>query len=256
MNNFELLFRMVQLLRRESAWVQEQTFHSLRKHTIEEVFELVDAIDHDDADAVRDEIGDLFFHCVFYSVVAESNSRWNAADALESVIQKLIRRHPHVDFEAMSVRKGVTSQHESELWELAKRTEKRESHASQTPTHRSVLAGLSRATPALPRAVAMSHKLEAAGFKLVDDVVADGMPTPVATALGALLDALSGVDASVSGKVMFGIANAMSRRGIDVDSALARANADVERRVVAIELAAGATPLTQLSTDQQRSLMQ
>jgi uncharacterized protein YabN with tetrapyrrole methylase and pyrophosphatase domain len=184
---------MVQLLRSESAWTREQTFRTLRKHTIEEVFELVDAIDHDDAAAVREEIGDLFFHCVFYSVVAEPH--WSAADALESVVQKLIRRHPHVDFAAKSVR-SLTADEEAQAWEAVKRSEK--ANTSGDTARRSVLAGLARSTPALPKAVAVCHKLTSAGFSIADELApVTPANAPVATALATLLDALRSDPSSV-----------------------------------------------------------
>ena len=190
---FARLLDMVQLLRSESAWTREQTFRTLRKHTIEEVFELVDAIDHDDAAAVREEIGDLFFHCVFYSVVAEPH--WSAADALESVVQKLIRRHPHVDFAAKSVR-SLTADEEAQAWEAVKRSEK--ANTSGDTAHRSVLAGLARSTPALPKAVAVCHKLTSAGFSIADELApVTPANAPVATALATLLDALRSDPSSV-----------------------------------------------------------
>jgi nucleoside triphosphate diphosphatase len=248
---FARLLEMVQLLRSESAWTREQTFRTLRKHTIEEVFELVDAIDHDDAAAVREEIGDLFFHCVFYSVVAEPH--WSAADALDSVVQKLIRRHPHVDFAAKSVR-SLTADEEAQAWEAVKRSEKANTSADTT-AHRSVLAGLARSTPALPKAVAVCHKLTSAGFSIADELAAvTPANAPVASALATLLDALRS-DPSAAGNVIWQIANEMSQAGVDVDSALAATNSEVERQVFAVEKGAGARSVSQLSKEEQRALL-
>lgn len=243
---FGQLMRMVLLLRETSPWVQQQTFGSLRKHTVEETFELVDAIDADRCDGVKEEIGDLFFHCVFYSVVARPH--WAAHDALQSVIAKLVRRHPHVDFATMTVHK-LTAQQESEAWERIKRTEK-----SDAPiAGRSALSGLARSTPALPRAVAMCHKLDAAGFKLVDVQQTDVAPA-VQSALAALLDALRACPAA-AGAAVFAITQAAAQLNVDVDSALAGVNARVERDYLRVDERANGTPLTELTRDEQLKLL-
>lgn len=246
---FGRLLRMVLLLRETSPWVQQQTFGSLRKHTVEETFELVDAIDADDSNSVREEIGDLLFHCVFYSVVARPH--WDAHDALQSVIGKLVRRHPHVDFQTMAVH-PLTAQQEAEAWERIKRAEKTRQGAPIAA--RSALAGLARSTPALPRAVAMCHKLDAAGFKLMDVQQNDVAPA-VQSALAALLDALRAEPAAV-GAAVFAITHAAaSQLNIDVDSALSGVNARVERDYLLVDAKANGTPLTELTRAEQLKLL-
>ena len=90
------LLEVMDTLREKCPWDREQTIHSLRNNTIEETFELVDAITADDMEGIKEELGDLFLHIVFYSKIGEEQGKFDLADVANGVCDKLIYRHPHV----------------------------------------------------------------------------------------------------------------------------------------------------------------
>ena len=94
--SFQRLLSIMDDLREKCPWDREQTIHSLRKLTIEETYELVDAIDSSDWDQIKGELGDLFLHLVFYSKIAAEKSHFDVSDVLNEISDKLIRRHPHI----------------------------------------------------------------------------------------------------------------------------------------------------------------
>ena len=94
--SIEDLLDVMSELRNKCPWDQKQTFDTLKKLTIEETYELVDAIDKKKYDDIKDELGDLLLHIVFYSKIASENKKFNFNDVLNSLIEKLIYRHPHV----------------------------------------------------------------------------------------------------------------------------------------------------------------
>src|SRR5512145_1536988 len=125
-------------------WDREQTIHTLRGFVLEETYEVLDAIDNDDHEALRGEIGDLLFEGVFLAQIESDEGRFRVEDALDSITGKLIRRHPHV----FGTTAGVdTPGKVVEQWEQIKAREQQE--AGRT---RALLRGLPRAMPSLLRA--------------------------------------------------------------------------------------------------------
>jgi ATP diphosphatase len=250
-NEFGHVLRMLRLLRAETPWAAQQTFASLRKHTVEEVFELADAIDANDAGAVIEEVGDLLYNCCFYAAVAQPQR--SMVDALRGVIGKLVRRHPNVDFDKMVVLHPLSADQEREDWEQIKRREKQ----LAANTRQSVLAGLAKSTPALHKSIALCNKLDSAGYKLLDAQTAP-LPAAVADALAALIGALrADGNAQFVGDAIFALThNGINVQNVNVDASLTRVNAAVEARFREVEARAGATPLTSLSREQQLELLQ
>ena len=93
---FERLLNIMDDLRAQCPWDRKQTFLSLRNLTIEEAYELADALLVEDLDEIKEEIGDLLLHMVFYAKIASEKGAWDIADALHAVCDKLVKRHPHI----------------------------------------------------------------------------------------------------------------------------------------------------------------
>ncbi len=95
-NSIEDLIQIMNDLRDKCPWDKKQTLYSLKSLTIEEVYELIEAIDKEDYNEIKEELGDLLLHVVFYSKIASEKNQFNFDDVVESLIKKLIYRHPHI----------------------------------------------------------------------------------------------------------------------------------------------------------------
>ena len=142
-------------LRAECPWDKKQTLDSLRHLTIEETYELCDAILDNDMEELKGEIGDLMLHLVFYSKIASEKKYFDIADVLEFVCEKLIRRHPHI----YSDTKAETEEAVKENWEKIKLQEKGEKGLEKT-----VLQGVPKSLPALVKAIRIQDKVKGIGF--------------------------------------------------------------------------------------------
>lgn len=141
---------IVKRLRKECPWDREQTNDSIKANTIEEAYEVVEAIDNKNYDELKKELGDLLLHVVFHSKIAEENNHFNIDDVIDSIQEKLIRRHPHVFGEV----KVTNSNEVKKNWEEIKLSEGRES----------VLDGVPFNLPALQRAHRLQEKAAKVGF--------------------------------------------------------------------------------------------
>ncbi|MDB2572441.1 nucleoside triphosphate pyrophosphohydrolase [Schleiferiaceae bacterium] len=148
---FGRLLDIMDTLRAECPWDKKQTLESLRHLTIEETYELADAIEEGDLNEIKKELGDLMLHMVFYSKIGSEKGAFDAGDVLNSVCDKLIHRHPHIygDVEA------TTEEEVKANWEAIKLKEK---------GTKSVLQGVPRGLPALVKAIRIGDKARGAGF--------------------------------------------------------------------------------------------
>ncbi len=147
---FDRLLCIMDDLREKCPWDKKQTMDSLRHLTIEETYELSDAILDGDQMEVKKEIGDLFLHLVFYSKIGSENHAFNVKDVLDSIAEKLISRHPHIYGDA----KADTEEEVKANWEALKLKEGNES----------VLSGVPGSLPALVKAMRIQEKARGAGF--------------------------------------------------------------------------------------------
>ena len=138
-------------LREKCPWDREQTIDSLKTLTLEESYELLDAINDKDYDEIKNELGDLLLHIVFYSKIASEKSKFNFNDVVETIIKKLIVRHPHV-FES---KKNISKQEVEKNWEKIKLKEGK----------KSILSGVPKTLPALIKSERIQDKVSKAGFK-------------------------------------------------------------------------------------------
>ena len=152
-NQFEELVNIVSRLRAPDGcpWDREQTNHTLIPYFIEEVYEVIESVDDDDWDLVKEELGDILLHIVFQASIAEDEKFFKIIDSLNNINKKLINRHPHVFGDA----KAEAAFHAKQNWEAAKHKEKgRESR----------LDGVPNSLPSLIRAQRLQQKASYAGF--------------------------------------------------------------------------------------------
>ena len=231
-------------------WDREQTLASIVPHTIEETYEVVDAIERGDMAELKSELGDLLFQVVFYARIAEEQGEFAFGDVVDAITEKLIRRHPHVFADATVA--DVAAQ--SAAWEVHKAQERR--HAAGAGT----LDGVARALPAITRAVKLQKRAARVGFDWPD-------VTPVFDKVREELDEvrveieqgapIERVEDEI-GDLFFACTNLARLAGIDSETALRRSNDKFERRFRAMEALAAAEgkPLALLSLDEWESLWQ
>jgi MazG family protein len=209
-------------------WDREQTIESLRGFVLEETYEVLDAIDRRDHDALREEIGDLLFEGVFLSQMEADEGRFTVADSLRAISAKLIRRHPHVFAEARGV---DTAGKVVEQWERIKSREQKDGG-----TKRSVLTSMPKAMPALLRAYEIGTRVAAVGFDWArpDDVV-DKVEEEVAELRRAVAGEGRERAEEEMGDLLFAIANLARKLGIEPESALRKANEKFSERFLALE---------------------
>ncbi|MDP2035870.1 MAG: nucleoside triphosphate pyrophosphohydrolase [Ignavibacteria bacterium] len=147
---FQKLYEIMRKLREECPWDMEQTHDSIKAATLEETYELIEAIDQKDYQELKAELGDLLLHIVFHSAIGEDNKTFNTEQVIDSITEKLIRRHPHVfgDVEVKDTKEILKN------WEEIKLTEGRDS----------VLEGVPKQLPGLARAYRLQEKASKVGF--------------------------------------------------------------------------------------------
>lgn len=222
-------------------WDIAQTFASIAPYTIEEAYEVADAIDRGDMPDLRDELGDLLLQVVFHARMAEEAGAFDFGDVVAAISEKMTRRHPHV-FADVQVGDAAA---QTLAWDAHKRAER----AARGDHDTSALAGLSRGMPEWQRAVKLQHKAARVGFDWPG-------PAPVIAKLHEEIDemrvefdavAANADDAAAQarleeelGDVLFVCANLARHARVDVGAALRRANAKFERRFRAMEALAQA----------------
>ena len=150
MEAFSRLLKIMDELREKCPWDKKQTFQSLRMLTLEETYELSDAILKNNLSDIQEEIGDVFLHLVFYSKIAEESNSFDVADCLNSICEKLIRRHPHIYGDV----KVNSAEEVKKNWEQIKLTEGK----------KSVLSGVPSSLPSLVKAYRIQEKTSQVGF--------------------------------------------------------------------------------------------
>ena len=208
-------------------WDREQTIQSLRNFVLEETYEVLDAIDRADHDALRGEIGDFIFEGVFLAQMETDDGRFTVSDSLHHINEKLIRRHPHI-FAATA---GVdTPGKVLEQWEQIKAREQQS--AGQ---RKSLLKGVPQSMPALLRAHEISTRAAAVGFDWAhtDDVVTK-IEEEVAELRAARLEGHDRREEEM-GDLLFAMVNLARKLGIDAESALRKANNKFTTRFAALE---------------------
>ena len=226
------LERLVAIMRRlrdpahGCEWDREQSFATIAPYTIEEAYEVADAIARDDMDALADELGDLQLQVVFHAQMAAEAGHFTLDDVVERICDKLERRHPHIFGDAAH----------SPGWEELKAAERKKSPDD------SALAGVALALPALERAAKLQRRAARVGFDWPDQ---SGPRAKIDEEL-AELDAESDHHRKLEelGDLLFAVVNLARHLNIEPEAALRDANAKFERRFRKIEKAAGFETMT------------
>ena len=217
------------------TWDIKQDFGTIAPYTIEEAYEVADAIERDDMAALKDELGDLQLQVVFHARIAEERGAFDLGDVLDGISAKMIRRHPHVFG-------GGTSPG----WEEIKAAER-----AATSDDGSVLAGVAAALPALLRAEKLQKRAARTGFDWPDPA---GALAKIEEEIAEVSEAISAEhQAEEIGDLLFAVVNWARKLGIDPEAALRQANAKFERRFRAMEGKAG-DAFPGLSLDQKEAL--
>jgi nucleoside triphosphate diphosphatase len=207
---------------RGCPWDIEQTFATIAPYTIEEAYEVADAIEREALDELPGELGDLLLQVVYHSRMAEEAGLFAFDDVALAVTEKLIARHPHV-FEALEVR---TAAAQREHWEATKAAE-RAQKAAANGSRPSVLDDLPKGLPALTRALKLQKRAARVGFDWPD---LEGVRAKVDEELDELESAEPEEREDELGDLFFTLVNHARRLGLDPETALRRANAKFERR--------------------------
>lgn len=225
-------------------WDRAQDFASIAPYTIEEAYEVADAIAREDMTALREELGDLLLQVVFHARMAEEAGHFCFADVARAIADKLETRHPHIFGDA-----DTTDEHQTQRWERLKDAERRAKGAS------SAIDGIALALPELMRAEKLQKRAARVGFDWPD---AAGPADKVREELQEVLDAPPEELLEEAGDLLFAAVNLTRKLGLDAELALRAANAKFERRFRAMEQLASERGLdfASLSLDEQEALWQ
>jgi len=233
-------------------WDLAQTFATIAPYTIEEAYEVADAIERDDMHDLCDELGDLLLQVVFHARLAEEDGSFAFGDVVQAITEKMIRRHPHV-FGSVD---ADTPEAVKRNWEDIKAEEKAGRHAANGTRPASLLDDVPLALPALQRAVKLQKRAARVGFDWDD---AGQVLGKVREEIDEVDEALRGGDrAEVTGEIgdlLFAVANLARHAGIDPEDALRGTNDKFRRRFAHIEknAAAAETPLDTVPLDQMEA---
>lgn len=219
------------------AWDREQTFATIAPYTVEEAYEVADAIDHGDLAALKDELGDLLFQVVFHAQMASEQHAFGFDDVATAIADKMIRRHPHV-FGDAAIRDAAT---QTVAWEATKADER------AAKGQDSILDGVAHSLPPMTRALKLQNRAARVGFDwaMPTDVI-DKITEEVAEIKYEIdIDATPERLEDEMGDVLFACVNLARKLKIDPEGALKRANAKFYRRFRHVEAelrAAGRQP--------------
>lgn len=219
---FNRLLDIMDDLRAKCPWDMKQTFDSLRMLSIEEVYELADAILEQDVQGIKEEVGDLMLHMVFYAKIASETNEWDIADALNEVCDKLVHRHPHIygDVEV------ADEEEVKKNWEQLKLQEGK----------KSVLSGVPNSLPAMVKAYRMQEKTAQVGFEWDKLEEVWSKVQEEITELNEAIETKSQADIEEEiGDVLFSLINYARFINVDPETALEKINKKFKFRFEHIE---------------------
>ena len=236
---FEHLVGIMRTLRSEHgcAWDRQQTLKTLRPFVLQETYELLDALDRGDNNALKHELGDFLFEAVFLAQICEEEGRFSIADSIQSIAEKLIRRHPHIFDErglpavasAEAGKAALTPRQVKEQWEEIKAQERADSGTAE----KTVLSGVPRSMPSLLRAYELSTRAAMVGFDWVKtgDVIdkAEEEIRELREAVAATGPKSPEAEEEF-GDLLFSLVNVARKLGIEPEAALRVANDKFQRR--------------------------
>ncbi len=222
---FSRLMKIMDELREKCPWDQKQTIHTLRHLSIEELYELVDAIVEEDFEGIKEELGDLLLHIVFYAKIGAEQKHFTMRDVIHDVCEKLIVRHPHIYADVK-----VSGEEEvKQNWEKIKLAQGK----------KSVLAGVPKSLPSMVKAIRLQEKSKQVGFEWentaqvwakVDEEIAELKEAIALQDIDKIEDEM--------GDVLFSFVNLSRFLTVDADAALERTNKKFMDRFLLMEAAA------------------
>ena len=238
---FARLLKIMDELREQCPWDRKQTFQSLRNLTIEETYELADALLEEDLEEIKEEIGDIMLHMVFYAKIADEKKAFDITDALDTVCDKLVNRHPHIYGDV----KVEDEEEVKKNWEQLKLKEGK----------KSVLSGVPKSLPAMVKAYRMQEKTKQVGFEWEDSDQVWAKVEEEMNEFKATLDQEQSAARKEEefGDVLFSLVNFARFQGIDPETALERVNQKFKRRFEYIEKHAP-KDLTEMSLEEMDAL--
>ena len=221
-HGIESLVKIMNELREKCPWDKKQTIHTLRQQTIEETFELVDAITEQDWNSIKEELGDLLLHIIFYSKIAEEEEKFLLEDVIKDICQKLINRHPHIYGDV----KVNDEEDVKKNWEQIKLSEGK----------KSVLSGVPKSLPAMVKAMRLQEKAKQVGFEWeTKEQVWD----KIEEEKKELLDAVNSGDRTnieeEAGDLFFSVINYVRFLNVDAENALQLTNKKFIERFTRME---------------------
>jgi len=222
-------------------WDRAQRFETIVPHTIEEAYEVADAVARGDIDDIRDELGDLLFQVVFQARIAEEAGQFAFSDVARSIADKLENRHPHIFGDA-----AAPGEDREVRWEALKAAERADKGAQ------SALDGVAAALPALMRADKLQKRAARVGFDWPDH---EGPSDKLREEMAELAEASEADQFEEAGDMLFAAVNLVRSYGIGPEDALRAANAKFERRFRAMEALAGGD-FPQRTLEDQEALWQ
>ncbi len=220
---FLRLVSIMDTLRAQCPWDKKQTFETLRNLTLEEAYELTDAIAENDLKGIREEVGDLFLHMVFYARLGTEAGSFDIVDCLDTICEKLIRRHPHIYGDIVV----ADAEEVKRNWETIKKSEGKES----------ILDGVPKALPAMVKAIRLQEKTKQVGFEWENaEQVWEKVEEEIQEFKAVQKeDASSERAADEFGDILFSLINYARFQGIDPELALEQVNKKFMRRFRYIE---------------------
>ena len=220
-------------------WDLEQNFATIAPYTIEEAFEVADAIARGDLDDLKDELGDLLLQVVFHARMAEEQGTFAFADVVQAITEKLIRRHPHV----FGDKGGLSTGEVNIQWDQIKAQEKEDKKAARqkagkapAPGRSGALSGVPPGLPALARALKLQQKASKVGFDWNDPkAVIDKIREETSEIEAELVNGEAERVKEEIGDLLFVVVNLARHLGVDPETALRMTNLKFERRFAAIE---------------------
>lgn len=216
------LINIMNELREKCPWDKKQTIHTLRQQTIEETFELADAITDKDWGGIKEELGDLLLHIIFYSKIAEEQNQFSLEEVINTICEKLVKRHPHIYG-------NVTVKDEEEVkknWEQIKLSEGK----------KSVLSGIPKSLPAMVKAMRLQEKAKQVGFEWETK---EQVWEKIEEEKSELLEAVNAGDndhiEEEAGDLFFTVINYVKFLNVDAENALELTNKKFIRRFTKME---------------------
>ncbi|CAN5248670.1 nucleoside triphosphate pyrophosphohydrolase [soil metagenome] len=221
-NQLDRLLTIMNELREKCPWDKKQTIQSLRQQTIEETYELADAITDKDWNAIREELGDLLLHIVFYSKIATEEKKFSINEVIDDICEKLVKRHPHV-YEDVRL---ANDEEVKRNWEQLKLKEGK----------KSVLSGLPKTLPALVKAMRLQEKAKQVGFEWNNkEDVWKKVEEEQAELAEAIMNGKQQQVEEEAGDMLFSIVNYLRFLNVDAENALEITNKKFIRRFTIME---------------------